>query len=269
MSIGVRIQVPSDLYNLLCDEQEKRKAATGKTIPLADIVYEFFKVGLQSDLAGLKPETLGNAQNSAQAEAILQVQKKALEQTHRDKQLEEKELRLDSLEFNLKNKENDLRRRERELYKGHDEINDKYKQFYEKMNKLSNEREKSLEKVVDNGFNKKELQNLKEESIKKDEEIKHLKEQVINSLEIIEDKLDDKPDSNIWRDWVIPSLGPVLIGIISFIASKKFKSMDDLDPIINKVKDLFNESDPAKVKNIFDSLKDVFNNNKREKNPRA
>ncbi|MEI6122050.1 MAG: hypothetical protein WCQ95_00340 [Bacteroidota bacterium] len=131
---GIRIEVPIDLHNLLCDEQQKRKSITGKISPLADIVLEYFTTGLQAGLLGLNHDSEYNSATSESS--TLQVQKRTIELSEKGKQVEATESKLKVWENNLGNSENKLREREQKLIEN-------YNEFYEKKADFANEREKS------------------------------------------------------------------------------------------------------------------------------
>ncbi|MEI6122051.1 MAG: hypothetical protein WCQ95_00345 [Bacteroidota bacterium] len=107
-----------------------------------------------------------------------------------------------------------------------------------------------------NGLNQKnvEIQELKDE-------IKFFKTSVLNML----DKIDDKTNSNVLRDWVIPILPSVLVIIEYFITNQNIKSINDIKPLINDVKDFFADMPSDQKQKYSDMLFDMLNNNKNKK----
>jgi hypothetical protein len=259
-TISVRIELPEDDYRILVSEQQKRRGDSGKKVSLNDLALEYFTAGLQAGLRGLNHDS---EYDSATTESsTLQVRKKALELSEKEKQFEAKENKLKVRESDLRYSENELREREQKLIEN-------YNEFYEKRDDFTDEREKSWEKLVDSGSQKVQLEFYKNSLNQKDVEIQDLKDEIkflkISVLSAL-DKIDDKTDSNILRDWIIPILPSVLVIIGYFITNQSIKSIKDIKPLINDVKDFFADMPSEQKQKYTDMFFDMVNNNKSKKN---
>jgi hypothetical protein len=261
----IRIEITNDLYVILSEEQQKRKIKSGRKIALSELVVEYFTAGVQAQVSGFV--TIGDDENNGESllPSIQQLQQKSLELVTKEKTLEAKASRLESMERSLIHQDHELRSKEVEICEAYDELCQKKLEFAEV-------REKSWEKISEANMNKFRIEQLEKEVIRKDGDYIYLKREmsdyqrkVLTELEKVSDKLDDKPDNNIWRDWVVPIVPDILIIIGYFITNKNIASMKDIEPMMNKVFEKFNDIKPENQQKIFDFLSSFLNNSKGSK----
>ncbi|MEI6766976.1 MAG: hypothetical protein WCM76_15200, partial [Bacteroidota bacterium] len=220
---------------------------------------------LQAQVSGLV--TIGNDNNNGVSilPSMHQLQQKSLELVTKEKTLEAKASRLESMERSLSLQDHELRSKEVEICETYDELCQKKLEFTEA-------KEKSWEKISEISLNKFRIEQLEKEVKRKDEENTHLKvemsdnhKKLLYELEKVCKKLDDKPDKNLWRDWIAPIVPDILIIVGYFITNKNIASMKDIEPLINKVHEKFKDIKPENQQKIFDFLSSFLNNSKGSK----
>ncbi|MEI8202834.1 MAG: hypothetical protein WCH34_07475 [Bacteroidota bacterium] len=244
-TIGIRIDVPTEIHNLLNEEQKRRKTTTGKTTPLSSIALEWLTCGLQMNLAGITT----SYQDSVNGDSTLKVQQKAIEVTQKEKQLDDKENRLRVWENDISQKEKNIRIQEKELYNQYDEL-------YSSKDDFLNEKEKWMKKIAETSVTKIQLEDLSEKLKQKDDEIRTLKEDKKFFKKTVLERLDEKSDSNVWREWIIPILPSALL-ILEYLLRKN-KSAKNIE-------ELFKDFDPKNKQEIIDKLISILNSDKTKK----
>ncbi|MEI6765299.1 MAG: hypothetical protein WCM76_06630 [Bacteroidota bacterium] len=258
MNVGIRVNVSDEIHRLLCEEQRKRKSASGKQTSLSSLVSEYFTFGLQDNIAGLGQNAENCDQNAVLLSTTIQVQQKAMELAQREKQLQLREDRIRHLENEQRSTDNDIRNREQELSQAYDELCEKKIDF-------SDEKEKLLVKVAENTSNKATIERLYIEIQKRDIESLSLKNDfmktqsdILKEFDKVNKKLDNKPDKNVWKDWIAPFM-PVASDIVTtLITNKNINSLKDIEPQINELIQKFNSIAPAQKQQIIQGLASTF-----------
>ena len=184
METSVRIEVPEDLYSMILKEQESRKKRDGRKTAIAEIILEYFRLGMEktgsnygevSEFAEIVSESGGDDHNRILLNDLLKFEKQ------------------------LKKREESLHKTEHELVQARIEINIGYSDLHEKQMQTLEFKERALDTVektlgTQSKFNQlqAEVNNLKSVIVDKEQQIDMLKketkdyrEKILKSLNLI------------------------------------------------------------------------------------
>jgi|GEM_PF-6759110 len=253
-----RIELPDNIYRILKDEQQKRRDDSGKKVSLNELVLEYFMAGLQAKLSGLENVVDNSQQPSTNLPAVIMVKEKALE-------LAQKEQLIAQKETSLKYEGEYIRTERSELRDQEQDIREQMQELYEMKDKIAEEKEKirqmKLEKVE-------EIVNLKiltADLAKKDEENRHLKEEIKHNKNIVIkllERIDDNTESSFMKDWIKPLLPTILTIIGYFALNKKIESLKDIKPVIGEVDKMLSSVEPEKKAQMMGEIEKYVKNNR-------
>jgi len=258
MTTSVRIKVPQEAYDALRIEQEKRKKIAGKKTAIADIMLEYCCNWMQNQdgVEQLDSVQEGSDNNHYNRTAL------KLMPTTTDLML---------IRNDLESKQKDIKNREDYFIQLQSDFNDKILEFSDKKEgllKLKSEALDTMEKAramnLDNAHNKWALEiiqkeiDAKSEVIQKQEtELKFLRSNVLNTLELIA----KNTESNFLTKYILPVL-PSVLTVFGFIyTNKKIANMKELRPIQAELNNIYKKLKPEDQKMLDAHIKDTIEKN--------
>jgi hypothetical protein len=264
---GVVLNIPGDIYSVLNDERDKRKLATGKRLPIAAIVYEYFTIGLQSKLSGIVISPDNNGEQTANAPSAIYMQHSALELAKKEKQLEAREQRLNSWENTLRSRDSDLRDRELELCDSIEELSQKKIVFAEAKELSAEKAAENMRANVTASNHLEKIQRLNEENHALKNEINYLKDNVMGMLERVSGQVGDLPQKDILREYIFPLLPSLLIILQFILTSKNMNSTSEIKKMMKEFAGMFGGLDEKKIADIIKMWQDINGNTKKGRSP--
>ena len=254
MKTSIRIEVDDAIYHVLITEQEKRRRISGRKTALSNLILEFCAKGLtvfqcneqnsahleQKNVQDSGKMNIPEAQNTPENSAI-SIQK---------------QYDLFQLEQRLAAKERNIAEREQQLIS-------KVKDVTERLNGISQERDELIsqkELLLEKANNKMRLQWLVEQQSTelktKSDTIQKLQQENIQYKEKVFQvlsRIDQKTEKNIFLDYIVPFLPSLGVIISYFLLNKKIGSIQELNPVQQEIKKLF-EKLPEDAKKKFNTL---------------
>lgn len=245
-TIGVRVNVPANLYNIMVQEQDKQRSLKGKKPALDTIILEYFIKGIRAENTSYQANPIGNTATRKNDEVLIigrpvpNVEElKEWEQSLREQQNDYNEQVLDLIEKNkiiIEKIEDAVQIKQESL-----EILEKAQQ---KTNEI--EIQKEINAILNKDINEKieQISDLKKE-------IDFMREDVKTLLKSI----DHNTRKNVFWDMVVPFL-PVLVTILCTVfLGRRISTRKRMRVLEKQILDIFNNIKPDLKKDFIDFIK--------------
>jgi hypothetical protein len=248
---GIRIEVSSEFYSKLIDEQEKQRKLSGKKPALANVILELSKSGLKhkyEDKSILASELHYQTTSTTQTVELKNMLLK------KEQEIKEREKELDAREVEIRNREFDLIERDKSVSK-------KTIILMEQREELSHQKEqmnsKSTELIKLNILN----ENLNDQLCEKENQIiffqKDINEMKNKTYKLLI-RIDSNTQTSTFMKYIVPFL-PVVSSIIgAVILGKKIENKENLGEVEIEILKQFNSLNPDAQSEVKKYMEEVL-----------